>query len=162
MAEAPQPTRVFRFGPYEADLDNRELRKNGLNIRLQGQPFEVLALLLEHSGRLVTREQLRAHLWSAGTVVEFDHSVHTAVTKLREALGDDADNPRFVATVPRHGYRFIAPVLTPVPRVAPGPAGGHRACWTRPRRAPSGDRDGDVASPRRRPVSSPASALLRC
>lgn len=113
MAEPRQPAGVYRFGSYEADVANRQLRRDGLNVRLQGQPFDILALLLEHAGNLVTREQLRARLWSASTVVEFDHSVHTAVTKLREALGDDADNPRFVATVPRHGYRFIAPVAGP-------------------------------------------------
>ena len=110
-----QPARVFRFGPFEADLRNRQLLQNGAPVSLQGQPFDVLALLLEHPGQLVTRDQLRARLWPSGTVVEFDHSIHAAVTKLREVLGEQADHPRFIATVPRHGYRFIAPVSTPAP-----------------------------------------------
>jgi TolB-like protein/DNA-binding winged helix-turn-helix (wHTH) protein/Flp pilus assembly protein TadD len=110
-----QPARVFRFGPFEADLRNRQLLENGAPVSLQGQPFDVLALLLEHPGQLVTRDQLRARLWPSGTVVEFDHSIHAAVTKLREVLGEQADHPRFIATVPRHGYRFIAPVSTPAP-----------------------------------------------
>jgi TolB-like protein/DNA-binding winged helix-turn-helix (wHTH) protein/tetratricopeptide (TPR) repeat protein len=108
-----QPERVFRFGPFEADLRNRQLLKNGLPVSLRGQPFDVLALLLEHPGQLVTREQLRARLWPSGTVVEFEHSIHTAVTKLREALGENAELPSFIATVPRHGYRFIASTLAP-------------------------------------------------
>jgi len=118
-----QSVRVFRFGPFEADLANRQLFKKGLPVGLTGQPFDVLALLLEHPGQLVTRKRLRTHLWPSGTVVEFDHSIAAAITKLREALGDDAQHPRFVATVPRHGYRFIASVSTaaePVPVVAPG------------------------------------------
>jgi len=110
-----QPERVFRFGPFEADLHNRQLLKNGLPVNLRGQPFDILALLLEHSGKLVTREQLRALLWPSGTIVEFEHSIHTAITKLREVLGEDADHPRFIATVPRHGYRFIGSCSTPAP-----------------------------------------------
>ena len=110
-----QPARVFRFGPFEADLRNRQLLQNGAPVSLQGQPFDVLALLLEHAGHLVTRDQLRARLWPSGTVVEFDHSIHAAVTKVREALGEQADHPRYIATVARHGYRFTAPVSTPAP-----------------------------------------------
>jgi len=116
-----QPERVFRFGPFEADLRNRQLLKNGLPISLRGQPFDILALLLEQSGQLVTHEQLRALLWPSGTVVEFEHSIHTAITKLREVLGEDADHPRFIATVPRHGYRFIGSFSTAAPPV-PEPA----------------------------------------
>jgi TolB-like protein/DNA-binding winged helix-turn-helix (wHTH) protein/Flp pilus assembly protein TadD len=114
MAETQSP-RVLRFGPFEADLGNRQLLKDGVPVGLRGQAFDVLVLLLEHPGQLVTREQLRARLWPSGTVVEFDHSIHTAVTKLREALGEGAENPRFIATVRRHGYRFIAPVSIVVP-----------------------------------------------
>jgi TolB-like protein/DNA-binding winged helix-turn-helix (wHTH) protein/Flp pilus assembly protein TadD len=114
MADA-QRARVFRFGPFEADLANRELFKEGVPVSLTGQPFEVLALLLEHSGQLVTRDQLRTRLWPTGTVVEFEHSITVAITKLREALGDKSQDSRFIATVPRHGYRFIAPVSTPAP-----------------------------------------------
>jgi len=112
MADA-QAARVFRFGSFEADLGNRQLYKNGASINLRGRPFDILAVLLEHPGQLVTREQLRARLWPPGTVVEFDHSIDAAITKLRETLGDDAQHPRFIATVPRHGYRFIAAVSTP-------------------------------------------------
>jgi TolB-like protein/DNA-binding winged helix-turn-helix (wHTH) protein/Tfp pilus assembly protein PilF len=115
MAAEQEPTRVFRFGLFEADLGNRQLFRNGILVGLTGQPFEVLALLLEYPGQLVTREQLRARLWPSGTVVEFDHSIAAAITKLREVLGDEAQHPRFIATVPRHGYRFIAPVSTPAP-----------------------------------------------
>jgi len=118
-----QSARVFCFGPFEADLANRQLFKKGVLIALTGQPFDVLALLLEYPGQLVTRERLRTRLWPSGTVVEFDHSIAAAITKLREALGDNAQHPRFIATVPRHGYRFIAPVSTPaelVPVVATG------------------------------------------
>jgi len=110
-----QSSRVFRFGPFEADLGNRQLLRKGVPVSLGGQPFDVLALLLEHPGQLVTREQLRARLWPPGIVVDFEHSIHTAVTKLREVLGEDAEHPRFIATVPRHGYRFVAPISTAAP-----------------------------------------------
>jgi TolB-like protein/DNA-binding winged helix-turn-helix (wHTH) protein/Tfp pilus assembly protein PilF len=126
MADA-QPARVLCFGPFEADLRNRLLLQNGAPVSLQGQPFDVLALLLEHPGELVTRDQLRARLWPSGTVVEFDHSIHAAVTKVREVLGEQAEHPRYIATVPRHGYRFIAPVKALVTReefdTAPPPPG---------------------------------------
>jgi TolB-like protein/DNA-binding winged helix-turn-helix (wHTH) protein/lipoprotein NlpI len=114
MADA-QRARVFRFGPFQADLANRQLFKDGLPVSLTGQPFEVLALLLEHAGQLVTRDQLRTRLWPTGTVVEFEHSITVAITKLREVLGDKSQDSRIIATVPRHGYRFIAPVSTPAP-----------------------------------------------
>jgi TolB-like protein/DNA-binding winged helix-turn-helix (wHTH) protein/cytochrome c-type biogenesis protein CcmH/NrfG len=117
-----EPMRVFRFGPFEADLGNRQLFKNGVPVSLVGQPFEILALLLERPGQLVTREQLRARLWPSGTVVEFDHSIATAITKLREALGDEAQRPRFIATVPRHGYRFITPISAPTATTLEAPA----------------------------------------
>jgi TolB-like protein/DNA-binding winged helix-turn-helix (wHTH) protein len=112
MAAEPEPARVFRFGSFEADLGNRQLFRNGISVSLTGQPFEVLTLLLERPGQLVTREQLRARLWPSGTVVEFDRGITAALTKLREVLHDDAQHPRFIATVPRHGYRFISPVST--------------------------------------------------
>ncbi|HEX3435461.1 MAG TPA: winged helix-turn-helix domain-containing protein [Pseudacidobacterium sp.] len=100
----------FSFGLFEADLKAGELRKNGKRIRIQGQPFRVLAILLEHHGELVTREQIQQRLWGDNTTVDFDHSLGIAVNKLREALGDSADNPRFIETLARRGYRFIAPV----------------------------------------------------
>src|SRR5437868_5478320 len=109
----PQPItgpRIVRFGLFEADLQSGELRKNGVRLRLQEQPFQVLALLVSRPGEVVTREQLREKLWPADTFVEFDHSLNTAVNKIREALGDSASSPRFVETLARRGYRFIAPV----------------------------------------------------
>lgn len=102
--------KVVRFGTYEADLVSGELRKSGIRIRLQEKPFQVLALLLERAGQMVTREELRDRLWPSDTFVDFDHGLNTAVNKLREALSDTASNPRFVQTVARRGYRFIAPV----------------------------------------------------
>lgn len=102
--------RVARFGVFEADLGSGELRKNGIRIRLQEKPFQVLVLLLERAGQMVTREELRDRLWPSDTFVDFDHGLNTAVNKLREALSDAAANPRFVQTVARRGYRFIAPV----------------------------------------------------
>lgn len=110
MADTARSTLIFRFGIFEADLKSGELRKNGAKIRLQEQPFQVLAMLLERPGDVVTREELREKLWPADTFVDFDHSLNTAINKLREALGDSASNPRFVETLARRGYRFIAPV----------------------------------------------------
>jgi len=108
--ETSSAGRIVRFGVFEVDLVSGELRKNGTRIRLQEQPFQVLTMLLERPGEMVTREDLRTKLWPADTFVDFDHSLNTAVNKLREALGDAAANPRFVQTVARRGYRFIAPV----------------------------------------------------
>jgi DNA-binding winged helix-turn-helix (wHTH) protein len=110
MKELTTPPRPIRFGVFEVDLRSGELRKQGLKIKLQDQPFEVLAMLLEHPGELVTREELQKQLWPKDTFVDFEHSLNTSVKKLREALGDDADNPRVVETLHRRGYRFIYPV----------------------------------------------------
>ena len=101
---------VRRFGTFEVDLRARELRKGGIRIRLQDQPFEILAVMIERPGEIVTREELRERLWPAGTFVDFEHSLNAAIKRLRSALGDDADNPRFVETLHRRGYRFIAAV----------------------------------------------------
>jgi cholera toxin transcriptional activator len=101
---------IARFGGFELDLAAGELRKNGTKLRLQDQPFQVLALLLGRVGDVVTREELRQKLWPADTFVDFDHSLNTAVNKLRETLGDSASNPRYIETLARRGYRFIAPV----------------------------------------------------
>jgi cholera toxin transcriptional activator len=103
---------VVRFGIFEANLSLGELRKNGAKIRLQEQPFQVLAVLLERPGEIVTREDLRTRLWNAETFVDFDHSLNTAINKLRDALDDSAANPRFVETLAKRGYRFIAPIHT--------------------------------------------------
>lgn len=108
----PQPTqapRVIRFGFYEADLAARELRREGSSVKLQDRPFEILTILLERPNEVVMREEFRQRLWSADTFVDFDHSLNTSINRLRQALRDDAENPRFVATVGRLGYRFIAP-----------------------------------------------------
>ncbi len=102
--------RIARFGVFELDLAAGELRKNGAKLRLQEQPCQVLALLLERAGDVVTREELRQKLWPADTFVDFDHSLNTAVNKLRETLGDSASSPRYIETLARRGYRFIAPV----------------------------------------------------
>jgi DNA-binding winged helix-turn-helix (wHTH) protein len=109
----PSPIRagqVLRFAVFEVDLSAGELRKNGVKIRLQEQPFQILAFLLGRPGELVTRQDLRDKLWSNDTFVDFDHSLNTAINKLREALGDSASSPRFVETVARRGYRFLASV----------------------------------------------------
>jgi TolB-like protein/DNA-binding winged helix-turn-helix (wHTH) protein/Tfp pilus assembly protein PilF len=104
------PSRQIRFGLFEVDLHTGELRKQGLRLTLKGQPFEVLAMLLARPGEMVTREELQKKLWPGDTFVDFEHGLNTAVNKLREALGDSAENPRFVETLARRGYRFIYPV----------------------------------------------------
>jgi TolB-like protein/DNA-binding winged helix-turn-helix (wHTH) protein/Tfp pilus assembly protein PilF len=115
MSQVATPRRVLCFGSFEVDLGSRELRRQGLKIGLQDQPFRLLALLLERAGEVVTREELRDKLWPADTFVDFDHSLNTAVRKLREALGDSAETPRYVETLARRGYRFVAPVAEPGP-----------------------------------------------
>ena len=99
-----------RFGPFEVDLHTHELWKFGTRLKLVGQPFEILAVLLSQPGELVTREELRTRLWPADTFVDFNHGLNAAVNKLREALSDSADAPRYVETLPRRGYRFMATV----------------------------------------------------
>lgn len=110
METAVPPRSKVSFGVFEADLGSGELRKSGVRVRIQGQPFRLLALLLEHPGEVVSRERIQERLWGDRTNVDFDHSLGTAVNKLREALGDSAENPIFVETLARVGYRFIAPV----------------------------------------------------
>jgi TolB-like protein/DNA-binding winged helix-turn-helix (wHTH) protein/Tfp pilus assembly protein PilF len=104
-----QPSRVH-FGVFEADLRRGELRKRGLKLKLHGQPFQILAMLLKRPGELVRREEIRERLWPRNTFVDFEHSVNTSIKRLREVLGDNATSPRFIETLPRQGYRFIAPV----------------------------------------------------
>jgi cholera toxin transcriptional activator len=111
ISETSSAGKILRFGVFEVDLVSAELRKNGTHVHLQEQPFQVLAMLIERRGEMVSRDDLRRKLWPADTFVDFDHSLNTAVNKLREALGDAAANPLFVQTVARRGYRFIAPVL---------------------------------------------------
>jgi cholera toxin transcriptional activator len=123
MAVPQNNSRIVRFGVFELDLSAGELRKSGAKLRLQGQPFQVLAILLDRAGAVVTREELQRQLWPSDTFVDFDHSLNTAINKVREALGDSASNPRFVETLARRGYRFIAPVLNdpPLAQAAPAP-----------------------------------------
>jgi cholera toxin transcriptional activator len=102
--------KVFRFGVFEADSGSGELRKAGARLRLQGQPFQVLLLLLERPGDVITREEIRAKLWPSDTFVDFDHSLNTIINKIRDALSDSAANPRFVETLAKRGYRFLVPV----------------------------------------------------
>ena len=114
MAVQQNNNRIARFGVFELDLSTGELRKGGVKLRLQGQPIQVLTLLLERAGDVVTREELREKLWASDTFVDFDHSLNTAINKVREALGDSAASPRYVETLARRGYRFIAPAQVPV------------------------------------------------
>lgn len=106
----PGSNRIVRFGVFELDHSAGELRKSGVKLRLQEQPFQLLAMLLDRPGEVITRDELRQKLWPSDTFVDFDHSLNTAVNKVREALGDSASSPRYVETLARRGYRFIAPV----------------------------------------------------
>src|ERR1700746_1201879 len=107
--EARSPA-ILRFGTFEVDVRAGELRKQGKRIKLQDQPFQVLSALLQRPGDMVSRQELRSQIWPQNTFVDFDNSLNTAINKLREALGDSADNPRFIETLPRRGYRFLAAV----------------------------------------------------
>jgi len=133
-----QRGRRLSFGVFDLDLGTGELRKRGTRVRLQQQPFQVLALLIEHRGEVVSREELRQTLWPANTFVDFDHGLNKAINKIRGALGDSADSPRFVETVARRGYRFVAdvsvdePVLPSMPAVAATGAAPTRRTWVLP------------------------------
>ncbi|MGB7190436.1 MAG: winged helix-turn-helix domain-containing protein [Acidobacteriaceae bacterium] len=106
----PQPVRLYRFGVYEADVVTGELRRQGIRVKLNAQSFQVLCLLLDRKGELLTREEISKALWPDGTFVDYEHGVNSAVNRLREALRDAAGNPRFIETLARRGYRFVAPV----------------------------------------------------
>ena len=122
MALPVASTRIVRFGVFEVDLKACELRKHGFRIKLAEQPFQVLAFLLERPGEIVTREELRDRLWPGDTFVDFDHGLNNAVMRVREVLLDSSEHPRYVETVPRRGYRFVAPVEeTSVPPQSPQP-----------------------------------------
>jgi DNA-binding winged helix-turn-helix (wHTH) protein len=130
MPHSSSESKLLRFGVFEVDRAAGELRKRGVRVRLQEQPFQVLTVLLENAGRVVTRDDLRQKIWPADTFVDFDHSLNTAVNKIREVLGDSASSPRFVETLSRRGYRFIAPVndLDTVDSTSPSvPKGGEPA-----------------------------------
>lgn len=110
MLPPPTMSRLIRFGTVQVDLRAGELHKNGSRIRLPEQPFQVLALLIEHAGDVVTREELRRQLWSEDTFVDFDQGLNKAINKIRSALGDSAERPRYIETLPKRGYRLIVPV----------------------------------------------------
>ena len=119
MPDATQTPAVHRFGAFEINLQSGELRKSGMRLRLSGQPLQVLAILVERSGEVVTREELHSKLWSADTFVDFDHGLNNAVARIREVLDDSAEAPRYVETIPRRGYRFIAPLTDLLPATLP-------------------------------------------
>ena len=110
MANALLNSRIVRFGVFEVDIAGGQLRKGGARIRLHDQPFQFLRVLLEHPGEVVSRETLRGRLWPEDTFVDFDRSLNTAASRLREALGDSASTPRFIETLPKRGYRFLCSV----------------------------------------------------
>src|SRR6266478_4059670 len=161
VPETPNQNRLYRFGIYELDGSTGELRKDGKSRpRLQGQPLEVLLHLLNRPGEVVTREDLRQRLWPADTFVDYDHSLNTAVNKLREALNDSADNPRFIQTIPRRGYRFIASTEVVDPATGSAKPQQNRGTSVAP---PSGGETpiGILSDPRELPpVSRPVIRLL--
>src|SRR5712692_10404127 len=106
----PSPVRLLRFGAFQLDLRTRELHRNGTKVRVPDQSIQVLAMLLEHPGEVVTREEVHQRLWPNGTIVEFDHSINAAIKRLRQAMEDSAEAPRYIETLPRLGYRFIGTV----------------------------------------------------
>src|SRR5229473_6128546 len=110
MEQTHRSPRNVRFGVFEADMEAGELRKHGLRLKLSEQPFQILAMLVARPGEVVSREVLRERLWPSDTFVDFDHGLNNAVMRLREVLGDSSEHPRFIETLPRRGYRFIAPI----------------------------------------------------
>lgn len=117
---------IRRFGPFELDIEAGELRRDGRRVKLQPQPFRLLLLLTSRPGSLITREAIRTDLWPEGTFVAFDQAVNFAIKQIRDAMGDSADRPTYLETVPRQGYRFVAPVTgaaPPAPAPPPGPPG---------------------------------------
>ena len=117
MQSATSSSQILRFGTFELDVRAGELRKQGVRLKLQEQPLRILEMLLARPGQLVTRDELRIRLWPSDTFVDFDHGLNKAINKLREALGDSADAPRFIETVPKRGYRLIEAPTTTLKRV---------------------------------------------
>jgi TolB-like protein/DNA-binding winged helix-turn-helix (wHTH) protein/Tfp pilus assembly protein PilF len=122
MPDATQTSPVRRFGTFEIDLHSGELRKRGMRLRLSGQAAQVLTVLIEHAGEIVAREDLHSKLWQADTFVDFDHGLNNAIARIREVLDDSSDTPRYVETIPRRGYRFIAPLADVGPAMALAPS----------------------------------------
>ena len=142
-------TRWARFGAFEVDLRSGELRKHGIRLKLQDQPFQILAQLLERPGDVVTREEIRKKLWPADTFVDFDTGLNSAIKKLRDALGDSAEEPRYIETLPRRGYRFIAEVEN---GDLPAPAVENRGV---PAPAPVEQKTAPLPSPQPAPTQTP-------
>jgi len=155
----PQPAQRYRFGAFEADGATGELRRQGLRIKLNAQPFQVLLLLLDRPGQLLTREEISRELWPDGTFVDYEHGVNSAVNRIREALGDTAASPRFVETLARRGYRFVAPVERINPSEHPAPVPGQITSGNIESHAPPTDpeprlRDRILSSPHDLPRAS--------
>ena len=151
-----QRAQSYRFGVFEADASTGELRRQGVRVKLSAQPFQVLCLLLEHRGELLSREEISRQLWPDGTFVDYDHGVNSAVNRVREALGDTASSPRFIETLARRGYRFVAPVeripaRDEAPAHAQTPAEGSTASPTDAPPAQLRLRDRILASPHELP-----------
>jgi TolB-like protein/DNA-binding winged helix-turn-helix (wHTH) protein/tetratricopeptide (TPR) repeat protein len=157
MPHTDSPGTSYRFGLFEVDSRTGELRKQGRPLKVRGRPFDILVLLLARGGDVITRDELRLQLWQADTFVDFDHGLNSAINRLREALGDSAENPRFIETLPRRGYRFIAPIEVPLPSapsVAPTPAPS--ILPPRPPAAPVPEPPPSAGQP----LSSPSRAVL--
>jgi DNA-binding winged helix-turn-helix (wHTH) protein len=148
----PLPARRYRFAAFEADAATGELRRQGIRIKLNAQPFQVLLMLLERPGELLTREEISRELWPDGTFVDYEHGVNSAINRIREALGDTAGSPRFIETLARRGYRFIAPVERIGPAEDPSPLQPQSASSPSPRTA---DQPAAKAGQPTTPLSNP-------
>jgi len=160
MPHADSPATSYRFGLFEVDSRTGELRKQGRQLKLRGRPFDILLLLLARGGDVITREELRQQLWQADTFVDFDHGLNSAINRLRDALGDSAENPRFIETLPKRGYRFIAPIEVPpanVPVAVQAPAA---AVTELVQATPVLPETTDPAPPTRRQLSVPSRVVL--
>src|ERR1700756_1350788 len=141
----PRPAPRYRFGVFEANAVTGELRRQGTRVKLNAQPFQVLLMLLERPGALLTREEIARRLWPQDTFVDYEHGVNSAVNRIREAIGDTAANPRFIETLARRGYRFVAPVEQILPNgFGPAPSNGPAAV---PVPAPADPAESDLAQP---------------
>lgn len=148
-----KPAQRYRFGVFEADAATEELRRQGMRVKLNAQPFQVLLMLLERPGELLLREEISHRLWPDGTFVDFDHGVNSAVNRIREALGDTAGSPRFIETLARRGYRFVAPVERISPAEGPRPDPPSRAMEEQ-REPKSTSGNGILATPQELPKVS--------
>src|SRR5271157_4014421 len=157
MSQASHEGATFRFGSFDVDLQSGEVRRSGVKIKLQEQPFQILVTLLERPGEVVTREELQRKLWTADTFVDFDNGLNIAVKKLRVALGDDAESPRYIETLPRRGYRFIGSVeRKPVTDKGLGEAPQPRAAGL----AVRGEETSLQTTPKTKPRTAPVPAAI--